>query len=174
MSAENNDGIKELQSMQKMLDDLESKISFIEQRKREIRSASNSSSSTYAEATPSMNGVENAAGASIQHETPAQQENITIILKNGQTTPGQEIFVIGNLKELGEWKPNAALKLKTDQNSYPTWNTVVALRLGEEIKFKFFKMANNDINSIQWDSHPGDYTRVFSKDNETFEATWTN
>jgi len=91
--------------------------------------------------------------------TEAEQ---TIVLEvgvnNAQTTMGQKVFVIGNVKELGAWDISGAVPLSTTPETYPGWHgTVEITNNGEPIVVKFCKLTENDPSSVQWDNH-ADYT----------------
>lgn len=36
-----------------------------------------------------------------------------------QTNLGEEVFISGNIEELGSWNPNLAMKLQTSKDVYP-------------------------------------------------------
>ncbi len=42
---------------------------------------------------------------------------------NGQTTPGQSVYVVGSIPQLGSW--NVASAVKLDATAYPTWRRVI-------------------------------------------------
>lgn len=46
----------------------------------------------------------------------------TIIFKHtAYTSPDQNVRLIGNLAQLGNWTPNHAIQFVTDVHSYPDW-----------------------------------------------------
>lgn len=40
-----------------------------------------------------------------------------------QTKLGQNVFIIGNIPELGDWNPSKAFRLSTNKNIYPEWKS---------------------------------------------------
>ena len=42
-----------------------------------------------------------------------------------ETNFGEKVCVVGNLSQLGSWKPAFGLLLETDRKSYPLWTTTV-------------------------------------------------
>ena len=51
-----------------------------------------------------------------------------------QTSPGQDVYVVGNKSFLGRWNPKKAMKLKwTDGH---VWQKTCDVPVGEDIEFK--------------------------------------
>ncbi|EKX38931.1 hypothetical protein GUITHDRAFT_115036 [Guillardia theta CCMP2712] len=72
-----------------------------------------------------------------QPRAPPQQCALTFRLKNDITQPGDTVLVVGNVPELGEWKPQRAAKLSTNSGSFPYWNVAITLRPGFSLEYKF-------------------------------------
>jgi alpha-amylase len=53
------------------------------------------------------------------------------------TSWGENVYVVGNIKELGEWNPDRALKMNPWR--YPKWEVTALVPKGTAIEFKFFK-----------------------------------
>ncbi|SHJ62583.1 family 14 glycosylhydrolase [Tepidibacter formicigenes] len=70
--------------------------------------------------------------------------SITFRVNNANTNFGEEIYVVGNQPQLGNWDPNKAVKLYT--YNYPSWTvTVEGFEKGSEVEFKFIKKSENGV-----------------------------
>ncbi|GLS25983.1 hypothetical protein GCM10007877_16980 [Marinibactrum halimedae] len=70
---------------------------------------------------------------------------------NGQTTPGQSVYVIGDITELGNWSLGQAVKL--EPMSYPTWTGTVALPQNASVEWKCLKRSETNPNDrVEWQS----------------------
>lgn len=76
-------------------------------------------------------------------ETPAQDttENdespiadVQCAFTHARTLPGDKLFVIGDLPELGEWDPGRAVEL--DPREWPTWKATLQLPRGASFEYK--------------------------------------
>lgn len=80
--------------------------------------------------------------------------SINFTCYNGHTVMGQNVYVVGNIAELGSWNTNNAIKL--DPTSYPTWTgTVGSLPANTNVQWKCIK---RDVGSVQW--QPGNNNSV--------------
>ena len=61
---------------------------------------------------------------------------IQFIIKCDQTKPGEEIYILGNENELGNWNRSENNKLKTNKVMFPFW----------ESDFIKFKKNYSDLN----------------------------
>jgi len=71
---------------------------------------------------------------------------------NGYTSPGQSVYVVGNISQLGEW--NAASAVKLDPTSYPTWTgTISGLTPNASVEWKCIKRqeANYPDTVDEWE-----------------------
>ena len=70
------------------------------------------------------------------------------------TENGQNVYVLGNIKELGCWKLENGLKMYTDKASYPFWytNEEIKLNIGTELCYKYVTL-NNFTKEIEWESN---------------------
>lgn len=67
----------------------------------------------------------------------------TFTCSNGTTVPGQSVYVVGNVPQLGNWSPASAVKLTP--SAYPTWTgTISNLPPNTTIEWKCIK--RNDSN----------------------------
>ena len=81
------------------------------------------------------------------------------------TSFGSSLFVVGNLKLLGDWNINNAIALTTSSDTYPVWvqNNAFSCPVGTEIIYKYFV---KDINGgITWEQLPNNAnrTKIISK-----------
>ncbi|KAK2464204.1 hypothetical protein APHAL10511_003661 [Amanita phalloides] len=61
----------------------------------------------------------------------------------------ENIFVTGNLNELGNWSPSNAVPLNA--NSYPTWSVTVNLPSNTAFQYKYIRIFNG---AVKWESDP--------------------
>ena len=76
-----------------------------------------------------------------------------------ETEFGSSLFLVGNLKVLGEWETKNAIPLKTTPSTYPIWvhNNTFSCPVGTEIFYKYFI---KDINGqIKWEEIPNNSNR---------------
>lgn len=70
--------------------------------------------------------------------------NVTFVLKEAETNHGQNVFVVGNIRELGQWDISKAIKLQTDEEFYPMWTSAEILLsledLSYDVEYKFVKI----------------------------------
>ncbi len=77
--------------------------------------------------------------------------SVNFVCANGTTTPGQSVFVVGNVPQLGGW--NAANAIKLDPNVYPTWTGVIQnLPPSTTIEWKCIKRNNADNGNLVWEA----------------------
>jgi alpha-glucosidase len=78
------------------------------------------------------------------------QASVNFVCTNGTTTPGQSVFVVGNIPQLGGW--NVANAIKLDPNVYPTWTgDIQNLPPNTTIEWKCIKRNNNDNGNLVWE-----------------------
>ncbi|MFC7115088.1 carbohydrate-binding module family 20 domain-containing protein [Natronoarchaeum sp. GCM10025703] len=68
---------------------------------------------------------------------------------NAQTDPGENIHVVGNVPELGDWDPAEAPEAMHNPN-YPEWFLPVGVPTDTNLEFKFVKIA--DDGTVTWES----------------------
>ncbi|MFB7940149.1 carbohydrate-binding module family 20 domain-containing protein [Streptomyces sp. NPDC056049] len=66
------------------------------------------------------------------------------------TTYGQNLYVVGDIAELGAWNPAKAVPLGTDPSTYPTWIGGISLPPSSAIQYKYVK--KNPDGAIVWES----------------------
>ncbi len=80
-------------------------------------------------------------------EEPVGGVEITFNCYNGYTDWGQNIYVVGNIPELGNWDVNQARKL--NPTSYPTWsNTFTDIPANTSVRWKCIK---RDLGPVVWE-----------------------
>ena len=63
------------------------------------------------------------------------------------TIIGEEIVVVGNIKEFGFWEPTKGLKLETDKKQYPFWssNDFIKVSHGAKLHYKLVIMSDGKV-----------------------------
>ncbi|MGA4956204.1 CBM20 domain-containing protein [Streptomyces lavendulocolor] len=74
------------------------------------------------------------------------------------TTWGQNLYVSGNVADLGAWDPAKALPLTTGSATYPVWNGTHQLPPHTIVEYKYLK--KNPDGTITWEN--GDNRTVFT------------
>jgi hypothetical protein len=84
------------------------------------------------------------------------------------TSFGSSLFVVGNLKLLGNWNINDAIALSTTPETYPLWTQKAAFSIpvGTELIYKYFVKDTN--GTITWEELPNNANRkkIISKPGE--------
>ncbi len=71
----------------------------------------------------------------------------TFVCNNGITVPGQSVYVVGNIAQLGAWSPAGAVKL--DPAAYPRWSGSISnLPAGTAIEWKCIKRHETGATGI--------------------------
>ncbi|MGW1598245.1 CBM20 domain-containing protein [Streptomyces sp. NPDC002343] len=86
------------------------------------------------------------------------------------TTWGQNLYVSGNVADLGAWDPAKALPLTTDSAAYPVWAGTHQLPPGTTVQYKYLK--KNPDATVTWEN--GDNRTVFitSTGTATLNDVW--
>ena len=71
----------------------------------------------------------------------ADQVSVRFIVNNANTSLGENVYLVGNTAELGNWDPTKAIGPMFNQiiTSYPTWYYDVSVPAGTPLQFKFIK-----------------------------------
>jgi alpha-amylase len=69
---------------------------------------------------------------------------VTFVIKNATTYYGQNVYITGNLAELGDWDPAKAIGPASNQ-SYTDWSITINLPEGTTIEFKAIKKEGDGI-----------------------------
>ncbi len=75
--------------------------------------------------------------------------NVSFTIKNAQTTWGQNVYIVGNCPELGNWDPAKAVGPGSCSN-YPTWQLNATIPAGKTIEFKVIK--KDAAGNVIWES----------------------
>ena len=67
---------------------------------------------------------------------PAADE-VIFTCAEGHTHPGQNIYAVGSIAELGEWDPERAVRLSPE--AYPVWQGSIAVPPGASFEWKCLK-----------------------------------
>lgn len=76
-------------------------------------------------------------------------QNQIIFHVSAQTNYGENIYIVGNIPELGSWDPNHCTEAMLNPN-YPEWFLPVSVPAGTEIEFKFIKKDAQ--GNVTWES----------------------
>lgn len=79
---------------------------------------------------------------------PAESELApTIISIIAETVPGEDIYLLGNIPELGAWNPDNAVG-PMNPYAYPTWEIELDLPAGTYFEFQWIKKRNGKL--VEW------------------------
>ncbi|MDR0138937.1 alpha-amylase family glycosyl hydrolase [Metabacillus idriensis] len=81
-----------------------------------------------------------------------KQSSARFIVNNASTNPGQSIYIVGNVSELGNWDASKAAGPMYNQviTKYPAWYYDVSVPAGRNIEFKFIKKDAS--GNVVWES----------------------
>lgn len=74
--------------------------------------------------------------------------DVTFSCSNGNTNPGDSIYVVGDQAELGNW--TASVSQKLEPTSYPTWTATLSVPANTTIKWKCVKANESSLVINQW------------------------
>jgi alpha-amylase len=78
------------------------------------------------------------------------QVAVSFTCENGTTFPGQSVYAVGSVPELGSWDPGGARKL--DPVAYPTWTGTVSLPASSSVEWKCIKRnESNPTQDLVWE-----------------------
>jgi glycosidase len=80
------------------------------------------------------------------------QVSIRFVVHNAYTNWGENVYLVGNVHELGNWDPNKAIGPLFNQviYSYPSWYIDVSVPEGTPLEFKFIKKDAS--GNVIWES----------------------
>lgn len=80
----------------------------------------------------------------VQEEIVANQVSVYFTCNNGYTVTGQDVYVVGNLNELGAW--NTAQAKKLSPVNYPTWgDSIASLPSNTAVQWKCIKKQGTTV-----------------------------
>jgi glucoamylase len=104
---------------------------------------------------------------------PAGCNALTTFNVRATTVPGEDIFVVGQLTQLGNWAPESAVPLSASRytSSDPLWFVDIELPAGTPFDYKYIRIQNGEVT---WESDPN---RSFVTPEEcdstaTIDDTW--
>lgn len=65
------------------------------------------------------------------------------------------IYVVGNISELGGWSTSAAVEMYGVSDSYGLWSTVIKLPPSTAFEYKFIEKMNCNQAPVTWENYPG-------------------
>ncbi|MGV9601805.1 carbohydrate-binding module family 20 domain-containing protein [Streptosporangium sandarakinum] len=101
-------------------------------------------------------------------DSPSPDTVATTFAVNATTYWGQNVFVVGDVPELGGWNPANAVALSSA--AYPVWRGTVGLPAGRTISYKYIK--KNPDGSVTWESDPDRSFTTPSGGPVTRNETW--
>ena len=73
-------------------------------------------------------------GSGLAEETGAETVRIKLLMHSPELSEGSRVFVAGNVKPLGNWRPNVAEMKPTDEH---TWSLQVSVPKGTALEYKY-------------------------------------
>lgn len=68
-----------------------------------------------------------------------------------ETNIGEEVFICGNIYELGSWEVSRALKLQTSKELYPEWINKRSIFMAPNVSIEFKTFIQSADGSIKWE-----------------------
>jgi len=84
-----------------------------------------------------------------QDTQPVTMANVTFTVRNATTVMGQNVYLVGNIAQLGSWNVNQAVGPGSTTN-YPNWGFTVSLPVGTTFEYKAIK--KDAANNIVWET----------------------
>jgi alpha-amylase len=85
-----------------------------------------------------------------------------------ETVFGENIFVVGNVDNLGNWDPEAAVPLSPE--NYPLWQVQVELPVATSIEYKYIRL--DEAGNATWESDPNRSLTTPTTDAFVTEDRW--
>ena len=71
-----------------------------------------------------------------------------------QTKPGEEVYIVGNSNELGNWNVNNSKKLSTNSNLFPQWESnPISFNSQSQLEYKYIIKSSS--NNVKWENFDG-------------------
>ena len=80
--------------------------------------------------------------------------NLTFQIRCSETKFGEEVFLLGNCNELGNWDIQKSKKLSTDSDKFPLWESDVVI-FPKNLKFEYKYIIKNSSSGIKWENFQG-------------------
>ncbi|MDT0344624.1 carbohydrate-binding module family 20 domain-containing protein [Streptomyces sp. DSM 44938] len=88
---------------------------------------------------------------------------------NAQTQWGENIYVVGNLTQLGGWNPSQAIRL--DAADYPVWRAELTLPAGTTFECKYIRRVDGQ-SGVTWESGGNRTATVPTSGRIVLNDTW--
>ena len=76
-----------------------------------------------------------------------------LICKN--TVFGENVSLVGNQTQLGNWETNKSIELKTDKHIFPLWESnLISFNNNSNLEYKYI-ISNKNSHSVKWESFQG-------------------
>jgi len=88
--------------------------------------------------------------------------SVSFHVECGLTKPGERVFVVGSLPELGAWDPAGALACNTSEETFPIWSSaeqLLSLQGQDSVKLEFKLLVQNGKNQ-KWEPGPNRLLRL--------------
>ncbi|MDI9219268.1 MULTISPECIES: alpha-amylase family glycosyl hydrolase [Clostridium] len=98
---------------------------------------------------------------------------VRFVVNNANTNLGENVFLVGNVPELGSWNATKAIGSLYNQvvYKYPTWYYDVSVPAGSSIEYKFIKKNGN---SVTWENGNNHVYTVPKNSTGTVVVNWQN
>lgn len=121
------------------------------------------------------NGIESEAYEGFEVLT-GEQVSVRFMVTNANTNLGANVYVVGNIYELGNWDTSKAIGpfFNNTQSigKYPTWFFDINLPAGRTIEYKYIQKDNR--GNIIWESGSTHSVVSPAKNTGTFYSKWQN
>ncbi|MBY6036685.1 IPT/TIG domain-containing protein [Fictibacillus nanhaiensis] len=104
----------------------------------------------------------------------SSQTSVRFMVNNAYTTTGQNVYLVGNTAELGNWDTAKAIGPMYNQviAAYPTWYYDVSVPASRSIEFKFIK--KDGAGNVVWESGANHLFTTPSSGPGTSISNWQN
>ena len=80
--------------------------------------------------------------------------NLKFQVECKETQLGEEVYIVGNSNELGNWNVNNSKKLFTDSNKFPIWEShPIQFQSKSQLEYKY--IIKNKSNNVKWENFDG-------------------
>jgi len=102
------------------------------------------------------------------------QASVRFMVNNAYTSSGQNVYLVGNVYELGNWDPSKAVGPFYNQviAQYPTWYFDVSVPEGKTIEFKFIKKDGS--GNVIWEGGLNHQSTTPINSTGTVIVNWQN
>ena len=80
--------------------------------------------------------------------------NLKFQVECKETKLGEEVYIVGNSNELGNWNVNNSKKLSTDSNLFPLWESnPISFKSKSQLEYKYIIKSSS--NNVKWENFDG-------------------